>query len=149
MLEKYGVTNFLSLETFHLQQRFRKMYLPEITRSHSFPIFKAFDYLPLTTFSDSCLQWSYFISRLRYCWTQSFFSGMSTGEIHEGVNDFSVKRSARLNQTLSTLGFISFVRAFFEANIEYSREGFAVQQVVEKDLEVNEQKYRLSIVNTL
>ena len=74
---------------------------------------------------------------------------MSTGEIHEGVNDFSVKRSARLNQTLSTLGFISFFRAPFEANIEYSREGIAVQQVVEKDLEVNEQKYRLSIVKLL
>ena len=64
---------------------------------------------------------------------------MSSDEIQEGVNDFSIISSARLNQTWLMLGPISFVNASCNANIEYSREGFSVQAVVKKDIKVDEE----------
>ena len=60
-------------------------------------------------------------------------------EIREGVNDFSIIKSGRLNKTWLMLGPISFVNASCDANIEYSRKGFSIQAVVKRDIVVGEE----------
>ena len=60
-------------------------------------------------------------------------------EIREGVNDFSIIKSGRLNKTWLMLGPISFVNASCDANIEYSWKGFSIQAVVKRDIVVGEE----------
>ena len=66
-------------------------------------------------------------------------SEISPVEIQEGVNDFSIIKSGRLNKTWLMLGPISFVNASCDANIEYSRKGFTIQAVVKRDIVVDEE----------
>ena len=108
--------------------------------SLQFVDFKVVDYLPSITsspigvFSKVNLSPGCVIPGLT-----GILSDMSSQEIQEGVNDFSIIKSGRLNQTWLMLGPISFVNASCNANIEYSQEGFSVQAVVKRDIKVNEE----------